>query len=83
MKTNRTTRPAINPTLAKIAREILDLETLETRNSDGLDFSDKAVWAIRDALQAAFEAGRASVAGKAHESVAAASLRIRSERARR
>lgn len=36
------------------------LETLETRNSDALDFHDTAVWAIRAALEAAFEAGRQS-----------------------
>lgn len=29
-------------TIDKIAREILDLETLETRNSDSLDFHEKA-----------------------------------------
>ena len=36
----------------------LHLETLETRNSDGLDFHEVAVWSIRAALEAAFEAGR-------------------------
>ena len=35
-------------------------ETLETRNSDGLDFHDVAVWAIRDALEAAYAAGQAA-----------------------
>ena len=34
------------------------IETLETRNSDRLDFHDVAVWAIRAALEAAYEAGR-------------------------
>jgi hypothetical protein len=34
------------------------IETLETRNSDRLDFHDVAVWAIRAALEDAFEAGR-------------------------
>ena len=34
------------------------IETLETQNSDRLDFHDVAVWAIRSALEAAFEAGR-------------------------
>ena len=32
----------------------------ETRGSDGLDFHDLAVWQIKQALQAAYEAGRAS-----------------------
>ena len=33
------------------------IETLETRNSDRLDFHDVAVWAIRAALKEAFAAG--------------------------
>ena len=48
----------------KIAKEILGLETLETRNMDGLDFHDLAVWEIRNALHAAFEAGRAAATAK-------------------
>ena len=46
----------------RIAREVLGLETLATRKSDSLDFSDQAVWAIREALEAAYQAGRASMA---------------------
>ena len=34
------------------------IETLKTQNSDRLDFHDMAVWAIRAALEAAYEAGR-------------------------
>jgi hypothetical protein len=33
------------------------IETLETRRSDSLDFHDVAVWCLRDALEAAFNAG--------------------------
>ncbi|WP_296643886.1 DUF6900 domain-containing protein [Roseinatronobacter sp.] len=44
--------------LLEIAEGHLFLETLETRNSDALDFHDASVWAIRSALEAAFEAGR-------------------------
>lgn len=44
--------------LRDIAERHLFLETLETRNADGLDFHDHAVWAIRSALEAAFDAGR-------------------------
>lgn len=44
--------------LNQIAKEILNLETLETRNADGLDFSDQAVWTIKAALEAAFLAGQ-------------------------
>ncbi|XHR30891.1 MAG: DUF6900 domain-containing protein [Chthoniobacteraceae bacterium] len=43
---------------AKIAKEILDLETLEARNMDGLDFHELSVWEIRKALEAAYNAGR-------------------------
>lgn len=49
-------------TLAEIAARHLHLETLETRNSDSLDFHDVAVWSIRAALEAAYEAGRQSCA---------------------
>jgi hypothetical protein len=42
----------------RIAREHLDIETLETRNMDSLDFHEVSVWEIRQALQAAFEAGQ-------------------------
>ena len=41
-----------------IAERHLFLDTLEPRNSDSLDFHEHAVWAIRSALEAAFEAGR-------------------------
>ncbi|HYW37378.1 MAG TPA: hypothetical protein VE957_04630 [Terriglobales bacterium] len=47
-------------TLDRIAREILRLETLETRRRDRLDFHDLAVWQIKDALQAAYKAGAES-----------------------
>jgi hypothetical protein len=43
----------------EIARRLLGIETIETRNSDSLDFHDLAVWQVRDALQAAYDAGRA------------------------
>ena len=46
--------------ILEIAQRRFFLETLETRNRDRLDFHDVAVWAIRDALEEAFEAGRRS-----------------------
>ena len=46
--------------VAGIAKEILGLETLDTRNSDSLDFSEQAVWTLRAALEAAYTAGLAS-----------------------
>ena len=44
-------------TIAEIAARHLHLETLETRNSDSLDFHDLAVWSIKAALEAAYKAG--------------------------
>ena len=41
-----------------IAHDLLGIETLEQQNRDGLDFHELAVWQIRKALAAAFEAGR-------------------------
>ncbi len=43
--------------LTQIALQHLHIETLETRRSDSLDFHDVAVWCLRDALEAAFNAG--------------------------
>jgi hypothetical protein len=51
---NATAEPAV----AEIARRSLHLDTLDTRNSDALDFHDLAVWSIREALVAAYNAGR-------------------------
>ena len=52
--------------LEQIAKEHLFIETLETQNSDRLDFHDVSVWGVKAALQAAFEAGRkASIANQA------------------
>ncbi len=44
--------------LLKIAQRQFRIETLDTQNWDRLDFHDVAVWAIRAALEEAFEAGR-------------------------
>lgn len=48
--------------IAALAKEHLDVETLETRNSDRLDFHDVAVWNIKAALEAAYRAGQAAAA---------------------
>lgn len=58
MKTTPKTTAKAQPYATKIAREILDLETLETRNMDSLDFHELAVWEIREALEAAYNAGQ-------------------------
>ena len=44
--------------ILEIATRHFFVETLETRNSDQLDFHDVAVWAIRAALEDAYEASR-------------------------
>ena len=55
------TTPAKAPSdalLLEIAtKHFHSIETLETQNSDRLDFHDVAVWAIRAALEAAYTAG--------------------------
>ena len=44
--------------LTDIANRLLDLETLDTRNSNRLDFHELSVWNIKAALEAAYAAGR-------------------------
>ena len=51
-------RAEVQATIASIAREILHIETLETRRSDSLDFHDVAVWQVKAALEAAYTAGQ-------------------------
>ena len=46
-----------NELFTRIAQTHLSIETLETRHRDSLDFHDVGVWSVRDALQAAYEAG--------------------------
>lgn len=57
----RKTPESMDAAVARIAAEILEIETLETRRMDGLDFHDCAVWGLKAALEAAFKAGAASV----------------------
>ncbi|MBR8426401.1 MULTISPECIES: DUF6900 domain-containing protein [Burkholderia cepacia complex] len=52
------TDPERDVMLAGIARRYLFVETLERRYRDRLDFYDVAVWSLKDALIAAFDAGR-------------------------
>lgn len=52
--------PPPDAMLEEIARTKLRLDTLETRRADHLDFREVSVWAVRAALLAAYEAGRAS-----------------------
>jgi len=57
-KRKSTPEAAREALILDIAQRRFFIETLETRNRDRLDFHDVAVWAIRDALEEAFEAGR-------------------------
>jgi hypothetical protein len=47
----------IDNILTLIAQKHMDIETLETRHGDSLDFHDVAVWRLKEALHAAFMAG--------------------------
>lgn len=53
--------PTLSPTaqaqILAIAETVLGVETLETRQSERLDFHDLAVWSIKSALQAVYLAG--------------------------
>ena len=44
--------------MQQIALDHLFIETLETRNSDRMDFHGVSVWGVKSALMAAYEAGR-------------------------
>ena len=47
----------LNALFERIAKEHLQIETLETQNRDRDDFHDVAVWSIKSALEAAYAAG--------------------------
>ena len=53
-------KPTLDELFAAIAKETLHIDTLETRNSDSLDFHDVAVWSVKAALEAAYRAGLAA-----------------------
>tara|TARA_B100000925_G_C21765731_1_gene369769 strand:+ start:396 stop:626 length:231 start_codon:yes stop_codon:yes gene_type:complete len=57
-KTTKRKQAYKDATVNEIAQRILGIDTLQTRKSDSLDFHDVAVWNIKEALEAAFEAGR-------------------------
>jgi len=59
-RTEATDMKKLDKELTRIAKEHLDLETLETRRSDSLDFHDCSVWGIKAALEAAYKAGLAA-----------------------
>jgi hypothetical protein len=47
----------LNHILTEIAAKHLNIPTLQTHRSDRLDFHDVSVWAVRSALEAAYDAG--------------------------
>ncbi len=49
--------PNRSPAGEAIARDHLNVPTLQTRRADGLDFYGVAVWQVRAALEAAYQAG--------------------------
>ena len=51
---------ALETLFQQIALDHLFIETLETRNSDRLDFHEVSVWAVKSALIAAYQAGQAA-----------------------
>jgi hypothetical protein len=57
--------PASPDLIARIARKVLGIKTLEVQSSDRLDFHEVSVWAVQKALQDAYDAGVQSVKGYA------------------
>ena len=47
----------VDALLTQIAQRILRIETLESRHRDSLDFHEVSVLELRDALEAAYNAG--------------------------
>jgi len=52
---------AVDGRLEQIAKTTLRIPTLAERRSDSLDFHELGVWQIKQALRAAYDAGRASM----------------------
>ena len=59
-KNRHNTAQTLDALLTRIAQEHLFIDTLETRNSDSLDFHDVSVWGVKEALIAAYQAGLAA-----------------------
>lgn len=58
--TRRNPAQTLDALLARIAQEHLFIDTLETQNSDSMDFHDVSVWGVKEALLAAYQAGLAA-----------------------
>ena len=48
---------SIEEILTKIANDVLNIESLETKNSDDKDFHEVAVWELKEALEKAYALG--------------------------
>ena len=53
-----------NVRMTDIAKKHFNVETLEGRGRDALDFKEVNVWSMRDALEEAFEAGAKHAASR-------------------
>lgn len=60
-KTEIESRKEQQATIDKIALEHGGIHTLQSRDSDALDFHDIAVWTLEEMLHEAYEQGRAAV----------------------
>jgi hypothetical protein len=67
-KTRRNPTQTLDALLTRIAQEHLFIDTLETRNSDSMDFHDVSVWGVKEALLAAYQAGLAASQKAAQQS---------------
>jgi hypothetical protein len=47
----------MDKTITKIAVDRLEIETLERRGSDSLDFHEVSVWGLKEMLEKAYQAG--------------------------
>lgn len=60
MKAVKEGKLSVDKGLENIANSVLGIETLETRNSDGLDFHEVSVWGLKEALMQAYTMGKNS-----------------------
>jgi len=51
----------MNENIEEIVKKILNIETLETRNSDSLDFHEVSVWSLKETLEEVYKQGQRSI----------------------
>jgi len=54
----------MNKEIEKFTKEILNIETLETRFDGELDFHDIAIWKLKELLEKVYQAGKNKKEGK-------------------